>query len=183
MSHIVSPSLLPLLYRRQISCDSSSPEEEDRNRFKRYFQILPNDIHLSQALAAIMDTFNWTKLHAIELEYGLFVQVSGFSYVCVLVGGGVVEWDKSGWGWTVGVVNERQTNESGMWYVVLVCVCVCVCVCVMHALMQSLPCHTFYNTDSGSLNITGTEEGQWAQYNVYLILWWLPFSQLPERYS
>eukprot|EP00731_Ephydatia_muelleri_P021190 Em0013g917a len=58
----------------QLSCDSSTPEAEDRTRFKRYFQTLPNDVYLSQAFLQILNTFNWTKLHAIELEYGLFVQ-------------------------------------------------------------------------------------------------------------
>ncbi|KAL5470770.1 hypothetical protein EMCRGX_G028785 [Ephydatia muelleri] len=58
----------------QLSCDSSTPEAEDRTRFKRYFQILPNDIHFSQAFIQILNTFNWTKLHAINLEYDLFVQ-------------------------------------------------------------------------------------------------------------
>ena len=59
----------------QLSCDSSTPEAEDRTKFKRYFQILPNDILFSQAFIQILNTFNWTKLHAINLEFHLFVQV------------------------------------------------------------------------------------------------------------
>eukprot|EP00731_Ephydatia_muelleri_P021210 Em0013g937a len=58
----------------QLSCDSSTPEAEDRTKFKRYFQILPNDILFSQAFIQILNTFNWTKLHAINLEFHLFVQ-------------------------------------------------------------------------------------------------------------
>ncbi|KAL5470784.1 hypothetical protein EMCRGX_G028803 [Ephydatia muelleri] len=58
----------------QLSCDSTTPEGEDRTKFKRYFQILPNDILFSQAFIQILNTFNWTKLHAINLEFHLFVQ-------------------------------------------------------------------------------------------------------------
>ena len=63
----------------QLSCDSSTPEAEDRTKFKRYFQILPNDILFSQAFIQILNTFNWTKLHAINLEFHLFVQVCDLS--------------------------------------------------------------------------------------------------------
>ena len=63
----------------QLSCDSTTPEAEDRTKFKRYFQILPNDILFSQAFIQILNTFNWTKLHAINLEFHLFVQVCDLS--------------------------------------------------------------------------------------------------------
>eukprot|EP00731_Ephydatia_muelleri_P021180 Em0013g907a len=63
----------------QLSCDSTTPEAEDRTKFKRYFQILPSDIHFSQAFIQILNTFNWTKLHAINLEFHLFVLVCDLS--------------------------------------------------------------------------------------------------------
>ena len=110
LSHQMSCDMV--FQSQQMSCDSSTPEAEDRTRFKRYFQILPNDIHLSKAFVQILNIFNWTKLHAINLDFGLFVQVcvcgGGTTTVCVsdahvpLAFGGGVGGAK---GWDVGGAN------------------------------------------------------------------------------
>ncbi|KAL5499598.1 hypothetical protein EMCRGX_G011046 [Ephydatia muelleri] len=59
----------------QVSSDSSAPELEDRNAYKMYFQMLPNEALLPSVFKALFDKFGWKKLYTIAEDNALFTVV------------------------------------------------------------------------------------------------------------
>ena len=63
----------------QLSCQSSSSELINRERFRRYFQLLSDESNQANSLYAIIKEFNWRYVAFIVQDENLFTVVSVFT--------------------------------------------------------------------------------------------------------
>ena len=65
-----------LMFYEQVSCDSASAELENRDKYRKYFQLIPTEMELVPAFFGIMQSFGWNRVIIIQEEENLFTLVT-----------------------------------------------------------------------------------------------------------
>jgi ABC-type branched-subunit amino acid transport system substrate-binding protein len=59
----------------QVSCVSSSPELQDRERFRYYFQLLETEVRVARGFFGIIKHYGWRKVRIIAQDESVFIAV------------------------------------------------------------------------------------------------------------